>query len=258
MLKKIFIGLVVVIALVAIGVTVFVNQLDSLIAQTIEKEGTATLGSKVRVGSVLTNFKEGTATIRDLTVANPPGYQQANALKITQFNAKVDYDNQSIKDITINAPTINAEILASFEELVQTRDFKNIRSNFKDLIDNMPASEEQPATSADEESLTIQRFAIQNTTVNLLADQLGERTFSMDDFVLRNIMGTSDQISAQLTEKLTSHISNQIKNYATAEFKKLVAQTVKDEGTKIVKDALKDKLGKGALEDGLKELKLNF
>ena len=257
-MKKILIILAVVIAIIAVAATVLVGKLDTIIAQTIESEGTETLGSKVSVSSVVTKLADGTATIKGLTIANPPGYKKANAIEIGSFNASVDYENQLIKDVTINSPTINAEILGSMTDIIKSRNVDDIRSNFKDLVDNMPPDEEEEvAEEEDDTVITINRFAIQNAKINLSADLLGDRSFPMADLVLRDLSGTSDQISDQITDQVTVHIQKQVKAYAVKEIQPLIANAIKAaaaaKASEVVKDKLNDKLG-----GRLKDLKLKF
>lgn len=256
-MKKILIILAVVIAIIAIAATVLVGKLDTIIAQTIESEGTETLGSKVSVASVITKLADGTATIKGLTIANPPGYKKANAIEIGSFNASVDYENQLIKDVTINSPTINAEILGNMTDIIKSRNLDNIRSNFKDLVDNMPADDEEELEEEDDTVITINRFAIQNAKVNLSADLLGDRSFPMADLVLRNLSGTSDQISDQITDQVTVHIQKQVKAYAVKEIQPMITAAVKAavaaKASDVVKDKLNEKLG-----GRLKNLNLKF
>ena len=239
-MKKILIGLVVIIAIVAIATTVFVGKMDGIIADAIETEGTATLGSKVRVASVKTNLREGTATIKGLTVANAPGYSAANAMSIATFTADVDYETQTVKRIVINNPVINAEV-------------KGQKNNFEDLLANMPDDEEVVGEEEEETEITIDRFELRQTKVNLVADKLGTREFMMSDLVLTNLSGTVDQITERLTTELTSHVANEVKAYATREIGKML----KEEATRRIKEEVNEKI-KDKLGGKLKGLKFGI
>lgn len=258
-MKKVLIILAIIIAIVAVAGTVLFSKLDGIIAQTIETEGTETLGSKVSVASVVTKIADGSAQINGLTIANPPGYKKTNAIEIGSFSANVDYDKQIIKDVTINAPTINAEILGKMTEIIQSRDLDKIRSNFKDLVDNMPPSEnEEVVAEEDDTVITINRFAIQKAKINLTADMLGDHSFPMSDLVLTNLSGTSDQISDQITEQVTSHIQKQVKRYAVKEIQPLITSAIKAAAAKKASSVIKDKLNDKVLKDKLKNLNLKF
>ncbi len=262
-MKKIFISIAVLVVIIGIVVTIGLSKLDEIIASAIETEGTSALGSKVSVSSVETNLSDGLAVIKGMTIANPSGYKKANAIEIGSFSASVDYKSQAVNDISIISPTINAEILGKLEEIVKNREFDSIRSNFKDLLDNMPPDEDEDVVEEDGEDtvITIKRFAIEKASINLTADMLGERKLNMNDLVLNNLKGTPDQLSDQITEKVTNHITKQIQTYATKELTSILGDVVKAKVTEKINDEIKDKL-EGELGDKLggrlRSLKLKF
>jgi len=123
-MKKIFIALLILIVIIGVALFVFAGKLDGIVKEAIETEGSAALGSPVRVA----NLKEGSALLTNFSIANPAGYTAKNAIEVTSFSAKVDYSNQLIEKIEINKPVINAEQ-------------KGQKNNFQDLLENMPADE---------------------------------------------------------------------------------------------------------------------
>ena len=258
MFKKILLALLVLVVAAGVGLYIFSGKLDGLIKEAIETEGTAALGSAVRVAKVVTDFKQGRAEISGFKIANPAGYQAANAIELSDFAAEVNYSDQTVEEIIINNPVINAEQ-------------KGTRSNFQDLLDNMPDTEDE----AEEEStdpgpeITIKKLALTKATINLLTSgieiagksvSLGNHTFVMDDFVMTNVTGTAEQISEEVTDKLVSHVTSQVKTYMTAQLGK-IAKTMaiakaKEEATKIIQekvgDKINEKLNTGILKDKAK------
>lgn len=241
MFKKILIALLILIIAIAIGLYVFSGKLDGIIKDAIETEGTAALGSQVKVTSVVTDFKQGRAEIAGLTISNPPGYQAANAIELSNFNAEVDYGDQTVKEIIINQPVINAEQ-------------KGQRNNFQDLLERMPDSEtvEQETSAEPGAEITIKKIALQKATINLLTSDLevagqsldlGNRSFIMDDFVVTNISGTAQEISDELTQKLVSHVSGQVKAYVTKEITNVAKAKATEKLKEEAKKALEKKLG---------------
>ena len=72
----------------------------------------------------------------------------------------------------------------------------------------------------------------------------------MDDFVITGLVGTPEQIADIITVRLTSHVSAQVKNYATQEIKALanevkrrVQEEVNEKVNEKINDTVKDKLG---------------
>lgn len=250
-MKKVLIVVAVLIAVIAIGTTVFLSNLDGLIKDTIEKEGTAALGTKVSVGSVETDLANGKAQIKGLSIANVAGYQSINALQIDTLFADVDYQNQLIEEVLIQQPIINAEL-------------KGKRSNFEDLLENMPAAEEDPMEEVDESdpaNITIKKFSLNQATVNVLSDQLGQMSFVMDDLVISDLSGTPEEISNIVTTRLTNHIAKQVQAFATeqikarleAEVRARAEEKINEVVNEKVTDVVKDKVG-----DRLKDIKLKF
>lgn len=227
-MKKISITLLAFIVIIAAGTTLFFSNLDSIIAEQIETHGSAALGNKVSVNSVETNLKEGSALINGLSIANHPSYQAKNAIEFNTISAKVDYKSAVIESVEVFKPTINAEL-------------RGAKSNFQDIVNNIPAStnEEEVATSDDEITLTINRFALNQATLNIASDQFKAQSFTMDDFVVFNLSGTPEQIAESLTNKLIKHISSQVKSHVS----KALKDRAKDKATEKLNETLKEKLG---------------
>jgi len=250
-MKKLLIGLVIAVIILAGASTLFVvSKLDEVIADAIRTEGSEAVGSAVTVDSVVTKLKDGTATINKLAIANPAGYQTAHALIIDSFTAEVDYQTQVINKIVIDKPTINAEII----------DLK--KNNFQDILDNMPPDEpEEPLAEGEEElELTIKSLQLTNTTVNVINKQLGKRSFEMNGLTMNNLNGTADQISEEITRRLTNHVSAQVKNYAKQELGKLLKNEATKQAKELVNKEIEKKLGEdvtGKIK-GLKSLKLKL
>ena len=244
-MKKVLIGLAVLIVIVAIGATVFVGKMDELIADAIQTEGTAALGTTVSVTKVETDLKAGSAVINGLSIANPPGYQATNALTVGSFTADVDYETQVVEKIVISSPVINAEV-------------KDSTNNFETLLANMPEDVEEEVVEGEEEmELTIKTLQMRNAKINLIADKLGSHSFAMDDFVINDLSGSAEQISERLTRALTDHVSKQVKDYAAQEIAKMVEAEVKEKVEEVVNEKLNEKL-KGKFGDKLKSLKLGI
>jgi hypothetical protein len=266
-MKKLLIALLAIIVIIGIGVFVFVGKMDSLVKDVIEKEGSAALGSPVKVESVVTDLKNGSAILNNFTISNPAGYRAANAIEIKSFSASVDYRNQIINDIEINSPTINAEQ-------------KGNKNNFQDLLQSMPAGEEEEeaVTEGGDTTITIKQFALRKAAVNLITSdlavgemkfELGDRSFVMDDFVMTDLTGTVTELTDLVIERLTSHVSSQVKGYVQKEAASMAKERLIEEAKNKINQQLEEKLG-GKLDvelndqveekvgEKLKGLKLKF
>ncbi len=257
-MKKILIAVLALVVVIGIALFVFAGKLDGIVKDVIETEGSAALGSPVRVGSVVTNLTEGSAVLRNFTIANPAGYKAGNAVEITSFSASVDYRNQVIEEIEINQPIINAEQ-------------KGKKNNFQDLLENLPPSDDEEAsTDEDTTVITINKLALRGATVNLITSELslgeqtlnlGDRSFVMADFVMNNLSGTASEISDDVVKSLTSHVSAQVAVYLKGEIGKFAKAKVIEEAKEKINEKLNEKLkGKldGEIGEKLKGLKFKL
>ncbi len=261
-MKKVLIALLVLVVIVGIALFVFVGKMDEIVKQVIETEGSAAIGSPVRVESVVTNLKEGSALLTNFTIANPAGYRAKNAIEVTSFSANVDYSNQLIEEIEIDQPIINAEQ-------------KGQRNNFQDLLENMPADDEEETVEEQSDTvITIKKLALRRATVNLITSDLsvagktldlGDRSFVMEDFVVNNLSGTATEISDEVVKQLTSHVSAQVTDYVKGEIasvaKERLMQEAKEKINQKLEETLEGKLdGKldGEVKEKLKGLKFKF
>ena len=208
------------------------------------------------------NLKEGSALFTNFTIANPAGYKEKNAIEVTSFRADVDYKNRLIEQIEIIKPVINAEQ-------------KGQKNNFQDLLENMPASEDDETSEEESDTvITINQLALRSATINLITSDLaigaktldlGDQSFVMDDFVMTNVSGTATEISDEVVQRLTSHVSSQVSSYVKNEIGKIAKEKLIEEAkekiSEKVNDVVKDKLdGKldGEIGEKLKGLKFKF
>jgi len=135
------------------------------------------------------------------------------------------------------------------------------KSNFEVLLEGMPEDEVATGEVEDDMVLTIKQLKLQHTTVNIISDKIGERSFQMDDFVINNLEGNADQLSEEITNRLINHVSEQVKAFAILEVTKLVKQKAismaKEKVSEEITEKLQDKL-KGSLGDKVKKLNFKF
>lgn len=82
-------GLGVVVAVMG-GVFFLSRNLDHIVAEQIELRGSAALGTAVRVGSVELDLREGRGRLRDLRVANPPGFSGGDVFSLGSVSLAID------------------------------------------------------------------------------------------------------------------------------------------------------------------------
>ncbi len=114
-MKKILIGLAVVVVLVIGALVYTASNLDGLVKTAIEKVGTKVAGVAVSVSKVTLSIKEGKASIEGLTVANPKGFTTPTAISLGTVSVALDTGSVTkspieIQDVSIVAPQITYEV----------------------------------------------------------------------------------------------------------------------------------------------------
>jgi hypothetical protein len=111
-MKKIGIGLAVVIVLIAGGVFYVWSNLGSIIKNVVETAGTEVTGVQVSLEAVdVDKLTDGAAGLRGLTVANPKGFKTDYAFKLGEVSVKVDATTVAndvivIKEVVIAKPQV--------------------------------------------------------------------------------------------------------------------------------------------------------
>ncbi len=114
-MRKILIGVAVLIVVIAGAVYFLWSNLDSLVKTAIEEVGTKVAGVTVKVDTVHISLTKGTGTISGLTVANPPGFKAPAAISLGSVSVAIDTGSVTgnpvvIKTVTVAAPAVTYEL----------------------------------------------------------------------------------------------------------------------------------------------------
>jgi hypothetical protein len=126
MLKKIAIGVVVLLLLIAGGVYYLFSNLDSYIKAAIEKYGTAATQAEVKLDSVKISITSGEGALNGLTVGNPKGFATPQALYLGTISVKLDTSSVTgtgpiiIHEIVIDKPQVTYEVTNTGDSNLQT------------------------------------------------------------------------------------------------------------------------------------------
>lgn len=116
MLKKIAIGVVVLLVLIAGGFWYLFSNLDSFVKSAIETYGSQATQSTVSVGSVDIALTSGQGTISGITIGNPAGFGSGNAVSVAAITVQIDPSTVPgsgplvIKLVNISQPQVNYEV----------------------------------------------------------------------------------------------------------------------------------------------------
>ena len=202
-MKKSIVILIALILLVGGGAWYFTAfHMDSMIEQKIETMASASLGTRVSVGGVKTDIKGGSLTISNITIANPPGYNNENAFSLNGIEAAVDYANFDIKRVVIDKPEIVVEE-------------KGGKTNFDQILAGMekqgsapPAESEPSADGQEEQIIVIRHFRMNGSRASFESESLDHYSdLKVGAVELSNLKGTHSEISKVITNEIIKEIT---------------------------------------------------
>ena len=161
--KAVLIGVTVVVAVVGIALWQVFANLDTIVANTIQKVGSEVLQTPVKVKTVKLKLTEGKASISGLTIANPAGYSNPYIFTMNDIAANIDVssirDNPLVfEEILIREPNILVEINSNGESNLDVL-MKNIKASSSD---DTKETEPQSSTSEGGDEL---RFIIKKLII---------------------------------------------------------------------------------------------
>jgi hypothetical protein len=166
-LRNSLIALGLLVAVVGAIVFFVATNLDRLAEAAIEQYGSEALGVALRVDSVHLSPAQGTGRINGLTIANPPGFSTASAVRAGQIDIAFSVAALAKKPIVVR------EIVAS--EVQVTYEFAGDQSNLGALQKSAGAAKggAAPKKGADEPSVVVEKLIIRDGIVYLRGGALG-------------------------------------------------------------------------------------
>jgi hypothetical protein len=238
MKSKLLIGVGVFVLIIVVLVMMLFGNLNGIVKGVIEKVGTGVTGVSVTVGAVDIKISEGSAAIRDLSVANPKGFSAKPMLDFGELAVKLDVKGKVINHVKVASPHI------LFEQKGATSNFQTLQKNMagdKPKEEPTEAPAEEPAPAEGETAIIqIDLIEIIDAQVNVVSDQLPEpKNITIKLIKIENLKGTGEEIGKQIMSQLTSQI-----------IKEVSGQALKGELDKAINKSLGDKLGFSKPEGG--------
>lgn len=243
-MKKFWIGAVAVLVLVCIGgIFYFLSNLNSIIAQVLEEQGSHVVATDVSVSGVDISLREGRGTIAGLSVASPDGFDTRHAFTLNEITVDIDLksireDPIVIDEIRVLAPVVNAEFLQT-----GSSNIGELQKNVQQYTASFGGGGEQK--NDDLTRIRIKQFIFEKGRIEVDASALGlgKRSLDLPAIRLDDIGGAegarpdaiAQAVLGALTRKATAEITR-------AEIDKKVRDRVTDEVEGEVKGLL-DKIG---------------
>jgi hypothetical protein len=235
----------VLIVLVGVGIYYLATNLDSIVANVIEKQGSAATGTPVRVGAVSIDLREATGSISSLTIANPPGYSRDNAIEFGQLGLRLDAGSLFSDPIVVeNIDVTDAEM--HIEQLGADNNLQALLANLKSGSGEAPAEDESEGPR-----VIIRRFALTGARASLTAPDFDEqRVVEVPDIVLTDVGGksrgaTGRELAVQVLEPV---VRRTLESAAVQAAKERLREEVQEKAGEIA-GGLLDRLGIDGGED---------
>lgn len=236
-MKKVMIGVVVLLVVVGgVGVYVFLNA-GSIIKQVVEKVGGDSTQTKVVLTGVDLSIQTGEASLNGFAMGNPKGFKSEKAMAFDRIKVKIDpatvtNDVILVKEVVIEKPEI------TYEFLDQGSNFDTIKKNVDAYAQRMGAGGNASSESAEakgSKKVIIENFYMRDGKI--VGSVLGQSlNLPLPDIHIRDIgKATNGAVAADVAKSILNAINRN------------VAKAVADLGL----DALKDK-AKGAMGDAQK------
>lgn len=155
---------IVVLVLIAVGGLFF--YVDAIAKTAIERGGSTALGVPTTVSSTDVGILDGKFSLSGLRVANPPGYDAPDFLRMGGGDVSVSFG--SLREDTVRLPTLNLNNLdLSLERTGEGANYDVILANLK----RFESADEKPATATDGgKKFIINEIVIRN--INVAVDVL--------------------------------------------------------------------------------------
>jgi len=252
--KTILIVFLLLVALIGVALYFVFSNLDAIVKAAIEKVGTQTTQTPVRVDRVKITLTDGAGTISGLTIANPKGFGTPNAFSLGAIETQID-----IKSLTGGPITIDKVIIRKPQVFYEMN--KDRAGNLNELYKNIAASTgggtAKPAAKSDEPKLIIRHFLLTDGTVEATVVPLNNQklTVKLPAIELKDLGGktgaTPSEISKQVLDTITQRALAAVKQAGIDEkVQALKSQaqekldTKKQEVEGKAKEKLKNLLGK--------------
>lgn len=114
-MKKLLIGLVIIVVVIAGGVAVLYSNLDKLVKEAVETAGSEVTAVPVTLNGVTLELTDGKAALNGLKVANPAEFKTDYAISLGGVAVAIDpgsvgSDTILVKNVTIDAPKVIYEL----------------------------------------------------------------------------------------------------------------------------------------------------
>ena len=247
-MKKIFIGIIVIVLLAAAGAGWWLyKERDSLIADAIRTYGPPILGVSVKLGGVKTDVAEQSAALHGLVIGNPAGFATPHALSLGNVGLKLDVASLTgdvilIKEISVIKPDITYEYKSGGSNLdvIQRNAEKHVAEKIAALGINKDGAKDGKDKGPGKKFI-IEHVYVKDAKANVRAELLKGKTLSvpvadlhLTDIGKKSNGATAGEAAKQIITAITASVTK-----AASSAISIDVDGLKKKGTEAVSGALK-------------------
>ena len=189
-MKKIMIGLLVIVVMISGGIIYISSQAGALVRDAVVTYGPDAIGAPITVGEVTVSLIDGHAGLRNLVIGNPAGFKSDHAVSLGEVRVALDImslfsDRIVIDEVTVVAPEITYELARGGSNIAA------LQRNAEQTAADLGATGEE---AASETRLLIRELNVTDGKVTLAAAMLGGKgvTVALPDIHKQNIGADDD------------------------------------------------------------------
>lgn len=218
-MKKFSIFLLVLVILGALLYYFF--PLEMIVKKAVNKYGSEVTNTSVNLSGFHLNLKDGEASVKEITIANPAGYKTKNAIELGNVDVKVDVksvttDTIVIDQIIINKPVVSYEMASLTKNNIS--DIINNISEYTAVTSSEPQEPEVVEEDAAAKKVIIKKVIISNGEINgavTVAPDVVSAAIPLPTITLENIGQDSKGMTigesiAFVLDKLLSSVSTTV------------------------------------------------
>ncbi|TPD61818.1 hypothetical protein [Emcibacter nanhaiensis] len=225
-MKKVVIGLIVILLVILGGVFYIGSQAGSIIQKGVVKYGPEVTQTPIALEGVDVSFLAGTAGLSGLVVGNPPGFKSDHAFKVGSVNVAMDVMSVTSDIIHIKEVRIDGADLI-YELGSKGNNISKLQKNVQDYMAKFGSSDESA------KSFVIDDIYITGTKVQLATDLLGGKGtgLTLPDIHLEDIGKEGDGASgAEVMNKVLGAVNSGLGKIIT---KDVIKDKLEDVGSKL-------------------------
>jgi hypothetical protein len=205
-------------AVLAIGILLLMQNLDALVKEAIVRYGSAAAGTSVRVADVDISLRDGRGTLRGLSVANPPGYSQAALFALDNISIVLDRsaltaDVPVIDHIRVGASAFHYEL-----DNGGRSNLAALKQQAKGSRSRDPAEAKTSAESKPQRRYRIKRLEIADgeAVLQLGSAGIGQAAIRVPGMVLRDLGGQRGLTAQELADTVLNELLKNLEKSVAA------------------------------------------